>query len=141
MSETSTKPAANRLIELLTSLESVLASEFQAIHGREREKLATLTDAKQILVDDINVAMRDMHNEVQALINDKNSKDGQHLLELIQNCARANKTNGCAIKSSQSFTVSLLDILKGRSPRERVYTSRGRLGMNERSPSGGFISV
>jgi flagellar biosynthesis/type III secretory pathway chaperone len=85
--------------------------------------------------------MRDMHNEVQALINDKNSKDGQHLLELIQNCARANKTNGCAIKSSQSFTVSLLDILKGRSPRERVYTSRGRLGMNERSPSGGFISV
>ena len=141
MSQSSTNPTVEKLIELLENLESLLGREFQAILNRERDTLTTLTDAKQGTVDDITLAMRDLDDEVRELINDRNSPTGRRLIDLIRLCANANKTNGCAIESSQSFTVSLLDILKGRAPGERVYTSRGRLGLNERTTSSGFISV
>jgi flagellar biosynthesis/type III secretory pathway chaperone len=52
---------------------------------------------------------------------------------LLARCALANRTNGAAIDASRHFVTSLLDLLTGRRPGERVYDARGRLGDSGRS--------
>jgi len=118
----------DHLVELLGELESLLDREYDAIRQRDLAQLDALTDDKQGLVDDINRTAVAMGDTLKDLLGDNPSTSGREIRAAITRCAQANKTNGCAIESSQSFTSSLLDILRGRTPGERTYNARGRLG-------------
>lgn len=109
----------------LLELTSLLEAEYDAIRERDTGELARIADAKQSLVERINAAAGAA--DVTTLLDERNPA-GEHLHTLMVRCAQANRINGAAIESSQSFTTSLLDILRGRVPGERTYTSRGRLG-------------
>ncbi len=111
----------------LLELTSLLAVEYDAIRQRDTEQLTRIADDKQQLVERINAAS--LSADVRALLDDPDTEAGRHLLALMTNAQQANRTNGAAIESSQLFTSSLLDILRGRVPGERTYTSRGRLGV------------
>ncbi len=112
----------------LLELSSLLAVEYDAIRQRDTDQLTRLALDKQQLVERINAASR--NTDVRALLEDEQDPEaGQHLLALMTHAQQANRTNGAAIESSQLFTSSLLDILRGRVPGERTYTSRGRLGV------------
>jgi flagellar biosynthesis/type III secretory pathway chaperone len=118
------------LLGLLGDLESLLDREYDAIRQRDLAQLDKLTEDKQTLVDDINRTAAAMGDTLQDLLGDSPSPttSGNEIRAAIARCAQANKTNGCAIESSQSFTSSLLDVLRGRAPSERTYTASGRLG-------------
>lgn len=131
-----------RIDELLThlgELDSLLEHEYCAIRERDLIELESLTKAKQNLVDNINAMTARMGEALRELMNDGSSTHGNQIRTLITRCGQANKTNGCAIESSQSFTTSLLDILRGRLPGERIYTARGRLGASRGSSA--FVRV
>lgn len=49
------------------------------------------------------------------------------LKALITRCAQANQTNGAAVAANREFTQSLLDILRGRPPGERLYEASGKV--------------
>ncbi len=119
-----------RLVMLLGDLESLLDREYDAIRQRDIAQLDKLTNDKQALVDDINRTAAAMGDTLRDLLGDNPSPatSGNEIRDAITRCAQANKTNGCAIESSQSFTSSLLDVLRGRAPGERTYTASGRLG-------------
>ncbi|MFT4561035.1 MAG: flagellar biosynthesis/type III secretory pathway chaperone [Gammaproteobacteria bacterium] len=136
-----TSSEIDHTIERLKRLESLLEKEFAALKNREREKIHVLSEAKQTLVDEINASFNQHGDVIEQCINDKASSKGRELQELIRVCAKSNKTNGCAIESSQTFTTALLDVLRGRIPGERTYTASGRLGIADRPESSGFISV
>ncbi len=131
----------DHLVGLLADLESLLDREYDAIRQRDLAQLDTLTGDKQALVDDINRAAAAMEESLKDLLGDNPSPStsGHEIRAAIARCAQANKTNGCAIESSQSFTSSLLDILRGRAPGERTYTARGRLGTTRRASA--FVRV
>jgi flagellar biosynthesis/type III secretory pathway chaperone len=129
------------LLALLGELESLLDREYDVIRTREIAQLDTLTNDKQALVDDIKRTAAAMGDGLKDLLGDDRASVtyGRAIRSAIARCAKANKTNGCAIESSQSFTSSLLDVLRGRAPGERTYTARGRLGAS-RSASA-FVRV
>ena len=70
---------------------------------------------------------------LSALLSDPDTSDVEELRALMHRAQHANRVNGAAIESSQLFTSSLLDILRGRVPGERTYTARGRLGVQAES--------
>lgn len=116
----------------LLELSSLLAAEYDAIRQRDTEQLTRIAHDKQQLVERINAAARSA--DVRALLEtDRDTEAGQHLHALMTHAQQANRTNGAAIESSQLFTSSLLDILRGRVPGERTYTARGRLGVQAES--------
>ena len=111
MSETTAQGIARAELEArLLELTSLLAVEYDDIRERDMEQLAARSA------------------DVSALLTDPDAPAGQQLHALLSRAQQANRTNGAAIESSQLFTTSLLDILRGRAPGERTYTSRGRLG-------------
>jgi flagellar biosynthesis/type III secretory pathway chaperone len=127
VSETTAQGIARAELEArLLELTSLLAVEYDAIRERDMEQLAHIARDKQLLVESIDVAARSA--DVSALLTDPDAPAGQQLHALLSRAQQANRTNGAAIESSQLFTTSLLDILRGRAPGERTYTSRGRLG-------------
>jgi len=122
----------------LLELKSLLETEYDAIRERDTEIIVRIADEKQTLVERINAAMLINSDALQTLIDNPDSA-GQNILSLLADCQQANQVNGAAIESSQSFTASLLDILRGRLPGNRTYTARGRLG--EQSESGTLVRV
>lgn len=130
------EPAAiDTLIVCLDDLESLLQREYEAIRARDLELLGSVTRDKQTLVDQINRTASTLGDTLAEIVAEQASRSpsGQKIRALIGRCQQANKTNGGAIESSQAFTVSLLDVLRGRVPGERTYTARGRLGASSGS--------
>ncbi len=130
----------DRLIARLGELESLLDREYQAIRQRDLVELDSLARDKQTHVDGINLIVANLGGTFETLFSDKSSIAGNQLRTLITRCGQANKTNGCAIESVQSFTTALLDVLHGRIPGERTYTAYGRLGAS-RATAGAFVRV
>ena len=132
MTTPNTKSVARAELEArLLELTSLLASEYDAIRERDTEQLARLADDKHALVARIDAAARSA--DVSALLSDPDTSDVEELRALMHRAQHANRVNGAAIESSQLFTSSLLDILRGRVPGERTYTARGRLGVQAES--------
>lgn len=127
------------LLEQLEELKALLEREFDAIRERNTADLATLTAAKQSLVDTISNTAAKMGDTLADHVEKNTSASAKNIRALITHCSKANKTNGCVIESSQSFTTSLLDVLRGRAPGERTYTARGRLGAGQNSNA--FVRV
>lgn len=132
MSASSPKTVARAELEArLLELTSLLEAEYDAIRTRDTGELAKLAEAKQVLVASIDAVARSA--DVGTLLADADHGDNAALRELMQRAQQANRINGAAIESSQLFTSSLLDILRGRVPGERTYTARGRLGVQTES--------
>ena len=128
MSETTAKGIARAELEAhLLELTSLLAMEYDAIRERDTEQLTRIARDKQLLVESIDATSRSA--DISALLADPDAHAARHLHALMSQVQQANRVNGAAIESSQLFTISLLDILRGRVPGERTYTSRGRLGV------------
>ncbi len=115
----------------LLELTSLLAAEHDAVRGRNIDELTRIADAKQNLVTRIDAAARS--DAIGALLTDPDAAGAEELRALMRGAQQANRINGAAIESSQLFTSSLLDILRGRAPGERTYTARGRLGVQAES--------
>lgn len=128
-----------QLIAQLHELEVVLEHEYNAIRERDLVQVELLTKEKQGFVDNLNRTAAAMGNALDDLLTDEVSLTAIKIRTSISACAKANKTNGCAIESSQSFTTSLLDVLRGKLPGERTYTARGRLGADAGSSAFGYV--
>lgn len=115
----------------LLELTSLLAAEYDAIRERNTDVLARIADDKQTLVARIDAAARNA--DISSLLADPDARGAEELRALMRGAQHANRVNGAAIESSQLFTSSLLDILRGRVPGERTYTARGRLGVQAES--------
>ena len=127
MSGTTAKDIVRAELEAhLLELTSLLAAEYDAIRARDTEQLTRLARDKQLLVETIDATSRSA--DISALLADPDAHAARHLQTLMSRVQQANRVNGAAIDSCQVFTISLLDILRGRVPGERTYTSRGRLG-------------
>ncbi len=134
MAVSSTKNIAHAELEArLLELTSLLAAEYDAIRERDTGELARIAEAKQSLVARIDAAARS--TDISALLGDPEAggAEAEELRVLMHRAQQANRVNGAAIESSQLFTSSLLDILRGRVPGERTYTARGRLGVQAES--------
>jgi flagellar biosynthesis/type III secretory pathway chaperone len=112
----------------LRDLVELLQTEYNAIRERDSGGIAMLSDAKQELVDSINalVTTTDANDLLTAVAADGASD----IIALLEQCRHANRVNGAAIETSQTFAAAMLDILRGRSPGQRIYTARGRFGMS-----------
>jgi len=115
----------------LSELSELLQNEYDAIRERDLERITALSIAKQDLVDRINETMSRESADPADLLSAVGGDD--ELSALLAECRHANRVNGAAIESSQSFTTALLDILRGHFPGQRTYTARGRLGPSTRS--------
>ncbi len=129
----------DQLIAQLGELETVLEREYNAIRERDIAAVESLTLEKQDFVDDLNRTAAAMGGALEAILADDASLPANKIRTAIAACAKANKTNGCAIESSQSFTTSLLDVLRGKLPGGRTYTARGRLGSDAASSAFGRV--
>ena len=126
---------AERLITQLRELDRLLGEEYAAIRKRDTGQLEALTQEKEALVIEIDNTVARMGDGLNALIGKsaRPSPAGITVRKLIASCQRANKTNGGALETSQSFTNSLLDLLRGQTPGQRTYTADGRLGAGSSS--------
>lgn len=132
MSSPTAKSLAHAELEArLLELTSLLAAEHDAVRERNMDELTRIADAKQTLVANIDAAARSA--DTSALLADPDAPGAEELRALMRRAQQANRVNGAAIESSQLFTSSLLDILRGRVPGERTYTARGRLGVQAES--------
>jgi flagellar biosynthesis/type III secretory pathway chaperone len=116
----------HRFHALLTQFDAVLATEYEALRHRDSEGLEQLIATKQRLADEL-----DGYSEHLRHWQATTSADDEQwvaIRNLLARCALANRTNGAAIKASQNFVTSMLDLLTGRRVGERTYTARGRLG-------------
>ena len=128
-----------QLIAQLNEFEAVLEREYAAIRQRDVGQIESLTQDKQSFIEDINRTAAEMGEALNDLLKKESSTVSKLVRGLIERCAKANRTNGCAIESSKSFTTTLLDILHGKVPGERTYTARGRLGANAGSNLVGHV--
>ena len=129
----------DQLITQLGELEAVLEREYNAIRQRDIVAVESLTQEKQGFVDELNRTAAAMGEALETLLAEDSSLTANKIRTAIAACAKANKTNGCAIESSQSFTASLLDVLLGKLPGGRTYTARGRLGTDAGSSAFGRV--
>ncbi len=125
--------ARKSLRGLLADFDQVLASEYEALRARDTEGLETAVARKQELVGSIATASKrcpvpapgapvDTPNDPEA------SAEWAEIRQLLARCALANRTNGAAVEASRNFVNSLLDLLTGQRPGERLYDARGRVG-------------
>lgn len=127
------------LVYQLEELKRLLSLEFDAIRQRASTELMELAQEKQRVIDNIGNSLTAMSQAQRSVIRDQADDNAKRVRILIRECASANITNGCVIESAQTFTSSLLDILRGRAPGERTYTAAGRLGDSQNSSA--FIRV
>ena len=121
--------ARQTLISALTDFERVLGEEYSALLHKDAELLERSVAEKERLTTLINDASRDcdLSSEARAASGDAQSQWRQ-IETLLQRCELANRKNGAAVKSSKNHVSSLLDVLSGRPPRERLYDARGLTG-------------
>lgn len=113
----------------LRELGELLAAEFEAIRSRDADAITGFATTKQALVGQIDVSVASLGSSLDALIDDPQAfSNGLEIIELMRQCKNANRVNGAAIESSQTFAGALLDIMRGRTPGDAIYTANGRLG-------------
>lgn len=121
--------ARKALHALLAEFEQTLQGEYDALLHRDASGLESAVANKQRLTHALGEA---------SLLGDFENRQKDHdpaaqgewkvIEDLLGRCARANQTNGAAVTTSKNFVGSLLDVLRGRSPRDRLYDARGRTG-------------
>jgi len=125
--------ARKSLRALLEDFDRVLASEYEALRTRDTDGLETAVARKQELVGAIATASKRCPlpapgTETVTAEDPEASAEWADIRQLLARCALANRTNGAAVDASRSFVNSLLDLLTGRRPGERLYDARGRVG-------------
>ncbi|MCC7123178.1 MAG: flagellar protein FlgN [Gammaproteobacteria bacterium] len=131
-----TAPHAARsdLRALLEDFDRVLASEYDALRRRDTAALEDAVQTKQHLVAALGtLGGRSPLPPADADLSPEERAEWGQIRALLARCALANRTNGAAIDASRNFVTSLIDLMTGRRPGERVYDARGRLGDGERS--------
>lgn len=129
-----TAESRGKLHALLEDFDRVLAHEYEALRRRDTTALEEAVQTKQQLV----AALGSMGQQCPlpatgAELAPEETAEWAQIRTLLARCALANRTNGAAIDASRNFVTSLLDLLTGRRPGERVYDARGRLGDSGRS--------
>lgn len=128
------RDARSTLRALLEDFDRVLASEYEALRRRDTAALEDAVQLKQQLVSSIAALSQECPVPARdAELSLEDSQEWAQIRALLARCALANRTNGAAIDASRNFVTSLLDLVTGRRPGERVYDARGRLGDNGRS--------
>lgn len=128
--------ARKTLRALLADFDQVLASEYEALRQRDTDKLEAAVASKQQLVSAITATSRLCPPPPADAASDEDptsTEDWAQIRKLLSRCALANRTNGAAIDASRSFVTSLLDLICGRRPGERLYDASGRMGDSNRS--------
>ncbi len=126
--------ARAHLRALLMDFDRVLAGEYEALRQRDTGGLEAAVLEKQLLVNAISAASTQCNlPSAGADLAPEASEDWAQIRALLARCALANRTNGAAIDASRNFVTSLLDLICGHQPGERLYNARGRVGDNGRS--------
>jgi flagellar biosynthesis/type III secretory pathway chaperone len=125
--------ARRSLRALLADFDRVLASEYEALRARDTDGLETAVARKQELVGALATASKHCpvpppDAPVDTAGDPAASVEWAEIRQLLARCALANRTNGAAVDASRNFVNSLLDLLTGRRPGERLYDARGRVG-------------
>lgn len=129
-----TAEARGTLRALLEDFDRVLASEYEALRRRDTAALEHAVETKQQLVTSLGTLGRQCPlPAADAELSPEETTEWAQIRTLLARCALANRTNGAAVDASRNFVTSLLDLLTGRRPGERVYDARGRLGDGGRS--------
>jgi flagellar biosynthesis/type III secretory pathway chaperone len=128
-----TTSARKTLRALLADFDHVLASEYEALRARDTDGLENAVARKQELVGAIATAGERCPVPPPGAAGDPEgdpeaSAEWAEIRQLLARCALANRTNGAAVDASRNFVNSLLDLLTGRRPGERLYDARGRVG-------------
>jgi flagellar biosynthesis/type III secretory pathway chaperone len=129
--------ARKSLRALLAEFDQVLASEYEALRARDTDGLENAVARKQELVGAIATAGKRCPVPPPGAPGDpagdpEASAEWAEIRQLLARCALANRTNGAAVDASRNFVNSLLDLLTGRRPGERLYDARGRVGESGR---------
>lgn len=133
MSVTS-REARSDLRALLEDFDRALASEYEALRRRDTTSLEDAVQTKQRLVASLGALSAQCPPPAQdAEMSPEETAEWAQIRALLARCALANRTNGAAIDANRNFVTSLLDLLTGHRPGERVYDARGRLGDSGRS--------
>lgn len=131
---TTATEARGSLRALLEDFDRVLASEYEALRMRDADALEQAAQSKQQLVASLGTLSRQCPLPARdAVLSPEESEEWAQIRALLARCALANRTNGAAIDASRNFVTTLLDLLCGRRPGERVYDARGRIGDAGRS--------
>ncbi len=126
--------ARGNLRALLEDFDRVLANEYEALRRRDTAALEDAVQTKHQLIATLGALGRQCPPPAaDAALPAEESEEWAQIRTLLARCALANRTNGAAIDASRNFVTSLLDMLTGRRPGERVYDARGRLGDSGRS--------
>ena len=126
--------ARKTLRALLVDFDRVLSGEYEALRQRDTDGLEAAVVEKQQLVSAISVASSQCTlPPADAELAPEESEEWAQIRALLARCALANRTNGAAIDASRNFVTSLLDLICGHQPGERLYNARGRVGDTGRS--------
>ena len=131
MSAVTSDPGAAALEALthdLYKLQALLAEEYEAIRSRKAERIESIAQSKHALVGELNRLAQAASAHISQVLGDTTNSDGATVRELLNDCELANRRNGQAIETSQSFTRNLLDIFRGRRPGQGTYTADGKPG-------------
>lgn len=129
-----TAAARGELRALLEDFDRVLSQEYEALRRRDTAALEDAVQTKQQLMTTLGQLEQQCPlPAADARLAPEETAEWAQIRALLARCALANRTNGAAIDASRNFVTSLLDLLTGRRPGERVYDARGRLGDGGRS--------
>ncbi|HMM78336.1 MAG TPA: flagellar protein FlgN [Gammaproteobacteria bacterium] len=129
-----TAEARGTLRALLEDFDRVLAGEYEALRRRDTAALEHAVETKHRLIASLGTLGRQCPPPAaEVALTPEETAEWAQIRMLLARCALANRTNGAAIDASRNFVTSLLDLLTGRRPGERVYDARGRLGDSGRS--------
>jgi flagellar biosynthesis/type III secretory pathway chaperone len=113
-----------RLTELLRDLQNLLRAEYDALRGRDIDELEAVTQRKSAVLTEIET----LSGAVTETARPGDDAGWDEIRQILNGCREANLSNGGAIESNRAFVSSLIDVLRGESPRERIYNDSGRLG-------------
>jgi len=109
--------AAEQAANLAEQLLELLEIEALALAEQDLQRLQTLPDKKQVLLDSLE--------QQQALLANGNAEQIAPLRRLLEQCQAANARNGRVIHNQQASTQSLLSILRGGEPQPSTYAPVG----------------
>lgn len=121
----------HRVRALLQDFDAVLTAEYEALRHRDSDGLESAVQRKLELTAQLEAVASELTPPAAGTPTTATDEaEWEQFRSLLGRCALANRTNGAAIDASRNFVTSLLDVLQGRLPGERIYNARGRLGEN-----------
>lgn len=108
---------------LLKALRDTLDDEFDALHQRDTERLATAVENKSRLLSELEDKARHLGS-----LGEAPPPQWQEMKTLLADCAKRNRVNGGAIALNRNLVAGLLQTLVGNQRNTPTYDASGKLG-------------